>query len=403
MKRRACWSAVVLLLCAGTAHGQIPPEPDPSNARVRLGPLWLNPTVAVTDVGIDTNVFNDADEDEPKRDFTLTVSPQTDLSLRMGRTWLLGNIREDIVWYDKYESERSVNNSYRVNWLVPLTRLSFVVGGDWVFTRERPGFEIDLRSGRTERGADGAFEVRTLSRTLVGARGAVRKIEFDDVEYLGQNLRIQLNRTFTAGILTVRHELTPLTSFTADIGRQQERFEFTPFRDADSLQATIGLRFDTFAVLNGSAQFGFRAYTPLSSDLPSYAGSIAAVNLSYVALGSTRLGLQILRDVQHSFDFDQPYYLQTGVAATIGQQIYGPLDIEGRVGRQLMQYRDRAGAAVAVTDREDRVRSYGGGIGYRIGRDLRIAFNGDRRKRVSKVEGRTYDDLRYGVAVSFGR
>ena len=162
------------------------------------------------------------------------------------------------------------------------------------------------------------------------------------------------------------------------------------------------MRFEPFALVNGFAQVGFRDYAPLSSDLPRYTGSIASVNLSYVALGATRLGLLIGRDIEHSFDFNQPYYLQTGITASIGQQIYGPLDVQGRVGGQRLAYRDRAGS-VAVPDREDKIRSYGAGIGYRLGRDLRIGFNVDQQKRESQIDERRYEGLKYGMSVSYGQ
>ena len=402
MKHKAYWPAILTLLFASTAHGQIPGEPNPSSVRVRIGPLWLNPTLALTNAGIDTNVFNDSDADEPNRDFTMTVSPQTDLWLRMGRTWLTGNVKEDIVWYNTYAGERSANTSYALNWLVPLTRLSFVVGGSYLDTNERPGFEIDVRSNRKERGFNGAFEVRALSRTLFGARAEVRKFDFAEAVFLGTNLRDELSRTLTAASVTIRHELTPLTSFIVDVGRQQERFDFSPLRDTDSTQVNVGLRFDAFALINGFAQVGYRDYAPLSSDLPRYSGSIASVNLSYVALGATRLGVVFARDIQHSFDFNQPYYLQTGIAASIGQQLYGPLDVQGRIGHQRLAYRDRAGS-IAVVDRQDKVRSYGGGVGYRLGRDLRLGFNVDQQRRESLIDERRYEGLKYGMAVSFGQ
>ena len=403
VKHNICWPAIIILLYAGAAHGQIPREPDPATVRVRIGPLLLNPILSLTNAGIDTNVFNNAEDDQPKRDFTLTVSPQTDVWLRMGRTWVMGNIKEDIVWYNKYASERAANTASALNWLVPLTRLAFVVGGGVLHTNERPGFEIDARADRNERGLNGAFEIRALSRTLFGARGELRKFEFDDnAVFLGTNLHDELNRTLTAASVTMRHELTPLTSVTVDLGRQQERFDSSPFRDADSTQVNVGLRFDAFAVISGFAQVGFRQYTPLSSDLPRYAGSIASVNLSYVALGATRLGVVIGRDIDHSFEFNQPYYLRTGIAVSVGQQIYGPLEVQGRVGTQRMAYRDRADS-IAVLDRQDRVRSYGTGIGYRLARDLRIGFNVDQQKRESLIDERRFNGLRYGMAVSYGQ
>jgi hypothetical protein len=242
-----------------------------------------------------------------------------------------------------------------------------------------------------------------LSRTLFGARAELRKIEFaEEAVFLGTNLHEELNRTVTTASLTIRHELTPLTSLTVDVGRQQERFDFSPLRDTDSTQANVGLRFDAFALITGFAQVGFRDYAPLSPDLPRYTGSIASVNLSYVALGSTRLGVIIGRDIQHSFDFNQPYYLQTGIAASIGQQIYGPLDVEGRMGNQRLAYRDRA-ISVIVVDRQDKVRSYGAGIGYRLSRDLRLGFNVDQQKRESLIDERRYEGLRYGMSVIFGQ
>jgi hypothetical protein len=403
VKHKTCWCALFILLCAGTAYAQIPIEPDPANIRVRMGPLWLNPTLSLTNAGIDTNVFNEFEADQPKRDFTLTVTPQADLWLRMGRTWVIGNIKEDIVWYDKYASERSANTAYALNWLVPLTRLSFVVGSTFLHTNERPGFEIDARADRKERSASGAIEIRALSRTLFGARGEIRKIEFaENAVFLGVPLHSQLNRTVTTTALTMRHELSPLTSLTFDVGRQQERFEFFEPRDTDSIQANVGLRFDAFALINGFAQVGFRDYVPLSSDIPRYTGSIASVNLSYVALGSTKLGVIIGRDIQHSFDFNQPYYLQTGIDASIGQQIYGPLDVQARIGGQRLAYRERE-ISVTVVDRQDKVRSYGAGIGYRLGRDLRVGFNVDHQRRESEIDERRYEGLKYGMAMSFGR
>ena len=58
---------------------------------------------------------------------------------------------------------------------------------------------------------------------------------------------------------------------------------------------------------------------------------------------------------------------------------------------------------VVVVDRQDKVRSYGAGIGYRLGRDLRIGFNVDQQRRESLIDERRYESLRYGMAVSFGQ
>ena len=42
--------------------------------------------MALSNAGTDTNVFNEATD--PKKDFTVTVTPATDLWLRLGPSWL---------------------------------------------------------------------------------------------------------------------------------------------------------------------------------------------------------------------------------------------------------------------------------------------------------------------------
>lgn len=398
--------ALLLVVFSGPTWAgaqSIPREPDPSAVRLRLGPFWLSPTVALTNAGVDTNVFNEPTAETPQSDFTLTVTPATDWWLRMGRTWLTGNVKEDLVWFKKFSAERSLNGSYTAGWLVPLNRLTVTVGGSWLNTRERPGYEIDTRSRRFEKGGNGIVEVRALSRTFFGARAARRKIDFDqDAVFLGTSLKSELNRTVTSTAFTLRNQLTPLTSISVAVGREEERFEFSPLRDSDSMRYDFSVSLDPAALINGSAQFGFRDFKPLTPDLPGYAGTTALVNLTYVALGSTRLGVSIGRDIQYSFDVNEPYYLQTGVIGSVTQHIYGPLDVEGRLGRQRLAYREREGATLPVSDRIDHHKTYGFGIGYRLGTDLRVSFNVDNPTRTSEVESFNYEGLRYGFSVTYG-
>src|SRR5439155_17781756 len=198
------------------------------------------------------------DQLTPKRDFTITFQPKTDWWLRIGRTWLVGTVTEALVYYNTYASERSVNGFYKLGWLVPKTRFTFRADGSYLTTRERPGFEIDARSQRYEMGVDGNLEIRVLSKTFIGIRGLRQRIDYDKAAvFLNQNLQFELNRTVTTGALTLRHELTPLTSLILDVGKEEDRFEFSPLRDSDSTQIVAGVKFDPYALLKGSATFGY--------------------------------------------------------------------------------------------------------------------------------------------------
>jgi hypothetical protein len=164
-----------------------------------------------------------------------------------------------------------------------------------------------------------------------------------------------------------------------------------------------GVTFDPHALLKGGATFGYRDFKPLSTDLPGYQGATASGNLSYTLLGMTRFGVEFKRDISYSYDVNQPYYLETGITGTVQQQIFGPFDAIARFGGARLAYRDRAGTMVEVSDRTDHVRTYGGGVGYHMGRDLRLGFNIDHQNRISQVSEREYNGLRYGVSVTYGQ
>src|SRR5262249_35565159 len=160
--------------------------------------------------------------------------------------------------------------------------------------------------------------------------------------------------------------------------------------DSDSDQITGGVKFDPVALIKGSAQVGYRRFKPLAGDVPGFTGTTAIVDLSYVAFATTRFSVQGVRDVQYSFDVAEPYYLLSGMSGSIEQQLFGPVDVEARVGAQRLHYQNRQGAAVLVSDRTDRVRSYGGGVGYHVGQDLRIGLNVDQQRRLSDLALRKY-------------
>jgi hypothetical protein len=286
---------------------------------------------------------------------------------------------------------------------MPLNRLIVEMSPDYLNTRERPGFEIDARSQRSEYGGKALVEVRALSKTFLGVTGSWKKVDYDKAAvFLNSQLQFELNRTISTGAVSLRHQLTPLTAMTLSVSQEQDRFEFSPLRDSNSTGVAGGVSFDPHALIRGTATFGYRNFHPLSPGLPDYKGATAGGDLSYTLLGMTRFGVQFRRDVSYSYDVNQPYYLETGFSASAAQQIFGPVDVVGRLGRLRLAYTDRGGAAVAVSNRVDHVQSYGVGVGYHFGRDVRLGFNVDQQHRTSDVALRQYDGLRYGTSVTYG-
>lgn len=175
----------------------------------------------------------------------------------------------------------------------------------------------------------------------------------------------------------------------------------SPFRDSDSTRITWGVTLQPRALISGNASFGYRHFRPLAADSPPYRGGAGAVSLSYGRLGTTRLGVDASHDLQPSFDFAQPFYLETAVIGTVQQQVYGAFDVLVRAGVRRFAYRDRRGRTVEIPNRTDRVRTLGIGAGYRLGTDKRIAFTIDHSRRTSGVVESQYTGLRYGMSITY--
>ena len=67
-----------------------------------------------------------------------------------------------------------------------------------------------------------------------------------------------------------------------------------------------------------------------------------------------------------------------------------------------LDYRNRAGADVLVPDRTDHVTTVGLGIGYHMGKDLRLSVNADHTDRDTRVIAHRYERLLLGVSLTYG-
>jgi len=402
LARYALAVAMLLGMTSATAFAQTAGEPPP-NVRMHIGPIYINPTLSLSNAGVDDNVFDDPNSVTPTRDVTITVTPKTDVWVRFGPSWLQANVREDIVWFQKSVSERSANNSYGLAWSIPINRVTFTPSGSYTNTRDRPGFEIDTRAERSEIGYALQTDVKALSKTTLSFKAEQHKTLFaQGATFLDVDLHDELNRTVSTETMSIRHQPTPLTTLSVDVALEQDRFAYETLRN--STATTIGgtLKFDPAALIKGSATFGYENYHPSDPSVPGYAGTTAAANLSYVFLTITKVGVTLTRQVSYSYDINQPYYIQTGGALELSQQLFGPLDIVGRGGLQQLAYQTRVGAIVTDPDRVDHVKMYGGGIGYHLGKDTRIGFDIDQNQRESAIALHQYTGLKYGFSVTVG-
>jgi len=395
---------VALLLWTGAipARGQdvqALPTTDPADrAPIRFGPFYLLPTLAVTDIGIDTNVFND--DQEPQEDFTLTLVPRLEAGLRVGpvRATFVDDVQ--YVWFKELKSERSVNGLIGGEFEVRWTRLRPFIRAEAARTRQRQGDEIDARARRTSRLYASGVDIGVASRTWIALEYRYATSAFDEGEvYEGVDLARALNNVTQTASVGLRFELTPLTSFAITVRAEKARFDESAFRDSDSYMILGVFDFDPDALLAGQATIGYRNLQARSVNVADFRGLVGSVAVTYSAPTSTRLGVTFGRNPSFSFEDLYPYFLSTDIGVSVTQRIAGPFEVNARGRRAWLEYSPLEGAAL---ERTDMVDSYGAGVGYRLGDFSRLGFNVERIERRSDVPSRGYLGTRYFGSVAYG-
>jgi hypothetical protein len=195
-------------------------------------------------------------------------------------------------------------------------------------------------------------------------------------------------------------ELTPLTTVSVHGERVQDRFDLAPERDADSFRFGVTATTNPLALISGRATVGFRAFRPLSSQIPDFTGVTASIAVGYSANESTRLELALDRDLRYSYHELTPYYISTGGRLTLTERLFGNIDGQLFGGLERVAYEARLDALEPAGT--DHVRVLGGGIGYRLGDGARVALNVDHSTRSSRLDDREYSRGRVYTSLAYG-
>ena len=398
---RALFLGVTLLLWPERfcLAGQVDDEPG-ANARMRLGDVRLAPSVAFN-TGIDTNIFNASDQ--PSSDVISTLSSKTEAWMRAGPARVSGKGSVDFVYFQNTATERTVNLDGSIRLAVPLNHVEPYAMTSFLRTRERPAVEIDARSLRKEQSVSLGTGVRISGRSSVQFAATMSEVRFDaGAVFLETSLGDVLNRDDTTWRVSLRHQLTPLTTLTIGAETTDDRFVLSPLRNSRSIRVAPELEFAASALVSGRASVGYRAFDARDPSVPDFNGMVAAVDLAYTLLGSTRFTFQANRDVEYSYEITAPYYVIAGLGGGLVQRVTDSMGITTRCGLFNLNYRSLAPEAVNADSRVDSITFYGGGVIHKIGRDLRVSVNVDYNRRHSAVVWREYNSVRAGVSIVYG-
>ena len=374
-----------------------------SEARGHFGPFYLTPGVRLKELGVDSNVFNSAGEQ--KSDFTFTVTPIVNISVPMARRALITTtLASDLVWYAHYATERSVDPQVTARGELYLNRITLFGETAQLSTRQRPNYEIDVRSRRTDDTVSTGVRVALTPKFSGEVAGHRDEIRYDsDAEFDATNLERTLNRDTRGVQLTARHRLTPLTTLAVRAQADEDRFILSPSRDSDSYRVLPGVEFAPQALLKGAAYLGYRKFTPVvQGALRPFSGLVGELGLAYTLLGANTFGLTFRRDLSYSYSELQPFFVDTGLGVSIRRALGRRFDFLGSADRHLYDYRSFLTVGLDDAPRADIMWNYAASVGYHLGPNGRIGFGASYMQRDSTIRWRAYDNLRFGTTFSYG-
>jgi len=398
----ACLAIAVALLGTPAPLGAqtypAPPSPD-ENARVRLGPISVRPSLILRDVGVDSNVFNESGN--AQQDFSATAGAKVDVGVRLNRVVGTYTSTFEYMYFQEFESERGSNRGSegRVDFL--LGRFRPYVMASLLDSHERPNTEIDARAHRRQTGYGAGAGLLMFAHTSLTASYRHSSAAYANDEFFnGVRLADPLNtdtETIAGGL---EFELTPLTSLSVTAERVDDRFPYSPDRDAETRRYGAMVTFQPAALISGRVQLAYRDFQPRGAEIPEMSGLAASVAVAYAFRDQTRVAVTFDHDIRYSFADLTPYYLATAGRVTVTQRIYGPVDVQVMGGGDRLAYESRTDAS--GPDRGDSLRTFGGGVGYRLGDSSRIGLNFEHTERSSPVEERRYSRRRIFGSLTYG-
>ena len=389
------------------AHAQtLPPPPTgpvddvAETAKIKWGPLFMQPNFGLKNVGKDNNVFNDASD--PKTDWTATASMGTLIGLRYGPLRFTVNTKSDYVYFARYRSERAIDGSTRTQLELRTPRLRPWIGMDRIKTHDRAGLEIDERAGRKLPAYDAGIEWRPGFR--LGTRLVVkrRKVDYEEQEtFRGAVLEQALDATYEEATLQLLYEISPLSSFRAiaEVGRS--RFATATVRDSDDRAVFIGIEGKKDAGLEGFVDVGWRERTPLTDGAPRFSGLVARASASFVLWEQVLVSFGADRDIAWSYDDAYAFYTQQGGSTIVTWRPHDRFELTAS-GRRYQLVYDNALRSEAVL-RTDDTYGYGGGFGFFLHGypGTRLGFTVERQVRDSVIADRRYDTPRFFTNIGF--
>jgi hypothetical protein len=395
--RSVCLVVLIILATWQTTQAQSS-QTSPSDELPPTEQLVWRPQFAITSLGYDSNVLNQAEN--PKGDFVSTFGAKLRPIWQVGPVKVSGETGVSYNYFATLTTERGADATARGRVELKLGVAKLHVTESYINLKERFNAEIDTRARRGEDATEGGVDFSVTDRTTLSLGAEQSGTTFNKGTPEGFDLGRTLDRRQRLVTAAWRYAVTPLTSIIASGLTGTHRFEGAPERDGNREGFEAGVEMTEDALIAGHATIGWRRMTLKNPNIPNYSGVAGSANVSTRLGESTRVGLQAHRDVTFSFSDYRPYYVEKGLGASISQMLTENFEVGAHARRMWFDYVQPLNELVGNQYRE-RIDFVGASIGYRLPSGYRISVNiENQRRRTNGDASRLYDNIRIFTAIT---
>src|SRR5262245_16586418 len=382
-----------------------PPPPRRPIGQVKVGAWTLTPSVLLTNIGVDTNVYNS--NGQPKSAFTATFGPVLDAAYNSRVLTFNATVTAGYIYYSTFSNQGGFSPSlllaanYRLSRRVDLFSNNFMTS-----TKSRPSIEIDTRSRRvtTDNGIRIGFALSRKLRLEVEQR--YNRNQYDEnALYRGIALAGPLNERTTTFSGTLKYKLTPYTEVRMVMLTDNVEYPLAFVRDGRGTEYAGGVEFNPRALLSGDLQIGYRRFRSRSPLQPDYNGPVYDGRIMFTPGESTGVMFGLHKGMMPSYSPLTPYYVLSQYEGNLLQRLSRRFDTGLNVTYYDMGYR---ALTVLPVDPQpfgsNAERSFTASIGFLTRRIGRYAFymQGWQRRYLAQQD-RNYDALRFGFMITSTR
>jgi hypothetical protein len=407
-------AVAVTLLMAGafSANAQLASDPVPrerivprseevrralENSRFRLGPIRLRPLFELRDAGYDNNVFGTSED--PVADWHSTVSAGADLILPFGRKmYLTGIVNPEYTWYQKLTNRRMLGGEYGAAILALFNRLSIEAGGTTRKTLQPVSSELERSVPGRRDNTYARTELEIFRRVSLFASAEARKQRYEALAADDQGVgldRLERNETFLRG--GVRYRLRSWLDVTAGVEKGTTNFVSAVQSDNSTRAAVVGVHYDRprfFLNLSGGSS-NSDASGP-NSTFPNYSTAVGSYYAAYQTSRPLAVDGYGHREPVYGLYGDSAYFLETrnglGLIFQLGKRI--GLRAFSELGTNAYPI------GSAAPSRTDRVTIIGGGLAYRVFRNLILTTIASETRYRSNIDTFSRSILRVATTIS---